>query len=68
MMSNTLITLMNSQIVTIEIGRLSIGTMIRQKIAHSPAPSARAASMISAGIPLIAAESTTMTKPVDAQM
>ena len=67
MMSKTLMTLTKSQTVTIEIGRLSIGIITRRKIAHSPAPSTRAASRTSVGIPLIAAESTTMTKPVDAQ-
>ena len=67
MMSKTLITLTKSQIVTTERGRLSIGNMMRRKMFHSPAPSTRAASMISAGIPLIAAESTTITKPTDAQ-
>ena len=67
MMSNTLITLMKSHTVTIEIGRLSIGSMMRRKMCHSSAPSTRAASMISVGMPLSAAESTTIANPVDAQ-
>jgi hypothetical protein len=41
-----------------------LGTMIRRKTWNSEAPSIRAASMISSGIDLIAAESTTMAKPV----
>ena len=67
MMSKTLMTLMKSQTVTTAIGRLSIGTITRRKIAHSPAPSTRAASITSVEIPLIAADSTTITNPVDAQ-
>src|SRR3954454_22057701 len=67
MMSNTLITLMKSQTVTIEIGRLSIGSMIRRKMFHSPAPSTRADKMISVGMPFSAAESNTIAKPVEAQ-
>src|SRR2546425_10577395 len=67
MMSKTLMTLTKSQTVTTEMGRLNIGNIMRRKMFHSPAPSTRAASMISAGIPLIAAGRTTMTKPGDAQ-
>jgi hypothetical protein len=66
-MSKTLITLMKSHTVTTEIGRLSMGSMIRRKMFHSPAPSTRAASMISVEIPFRAADRMTIAKPVEAQ-
>ena len=40
-----------------------LGTTIRQKTWNSFAPSIRAASMISSGIDLMAADSTTMANP-----
>ena len=45
-----------------------IGTITRKKSWRSFAPSRRAASSTSAGTPLMAAESTTMAKPVWSQM
>ena len=41
-----------------------LGTRIRRNTCHSEAPSMRAASTISSGIDLIAAESTTIANPV----
>ncbi len=51
-------------VVTTTIVGKMLGTMIRRNTCHSDAPSMRAASMISSGIDLIAAESTTMANPV----
>ncbi len=44
------------------------GTMTRQKICRSVAPSMRAASMMSSGTPLIAAESSTIANPACSQI
>ena len=50
-------------VTTAIVGRM-LGTMIRRKTCNSEAPSIRAASMISSGIALIAADSTTIANPV----
>ena len=47
---------------------LIMGTMILKNFCRSLAPSRPAASVISVGTPLMAAESTTMAKPVCSQM
>ena len=47
---------------TISAGRM-LGMVICQNICHGLTPSSRAASTMSPGIALIAAESTTMAKP-----
>ena len=61
-------TLTTSVTATTEIGRLTIGTMIRQKIWVSVAPSTRAASRTSVEMPLIAADRMTVANPTDPQM
>ena len=53
---------------TARIEPLMIGTITRKKIWRSLAPSSRAASSTSADTPLIAADRTTMAKPVWSQM
>ena len=45
-----------------------MGTMILKNSWRSVAPSSRAASVISAGTPLMAADRTTIAKPVWSQM
>ena len=54
--------------VTTTIVGAMLGTMMRRKTCHSEAPSMRAASMISSGIALMAADSTTMANPVCIQI
>jgi hypothetical protein len=64
MMSKTFSALMTMYVVTTTIvGRIE-GTMIRRNTWNSDAPSIRAASMISSGIALMAADRTTMANPV----
>ena len=63
-MSNTFSALMTMYVVTTTIVGKMLGTMIRLNTWNSDAPSMRAASMISSGIDLIAADSTTMANPV----
>ena len=48
---------------TVTIVTLICGTTTRKKICRSLAPSMRAASRVSPGTPLTAAESSTMAKP-----
>ena len=55
-------------VATVRIEPLMIGTMTRKKIWRSLAPSSRAASRTSVETPLIAAEKTTIAKPVWSQM
>ncbi len=59
-MSNTFMTPMSTVMKTvITVGQIC-GTMMLKKIRRSPAPSMRAASMVSSGTPLIAEDSSTM--------
>src|SRR6185312_2070070 len=51
-----------------EIGRLTIGRMIRKKICRSFAPSVLAASSTSVGMLLRAADRMTVAKPTDPQI
>ena len=51
-----------------EIGRLTIGRIIRKKICRSFAPSTRADSITSAGMLFTAAERITVANPTDPQM
>ena len=55
-------------VVTVMIEPRIIGTITRKKSWRSVAPSRRAASMISVETPLMAAESTTIAKPVCSQI
>ena len=55
-------------VVTVTIEPRIIGTIIPKKIWRSLAPSSRAASRISIDTPLIAADSTTIAKPVWSQI
>ena len=55
-------------VATVMIEPRMIGTITRKKIWRSLAPSRRAASRTSTETPLIAAESTTIAKPVWSQM
>ena len=61
-------TLTTSVTATTEIGRLTMGTMMRRKICVSDAPSTRAASRTSELMPLIAAERMTVANPTEPQM
>ena len=54
-------------VATVMIEPRIIGTITRTKIWRSLAPSSRAASMISPDTPLIAADRTTIAKPVWSQ-
>ncbi len=51
-----------------EIGRLTIGRIIRKKICRSVAPSTRADSMTSPGMLFTAAERMTVANPTDPHM
>ena len=51
-----------------EIGRLTIGRIIRKKICRSVAPSTRADSITSAGMLFTAADRMTVAKPTDPQI
>ncbi len=61
-------TFTTSVTATTEIGRLTIGTMTRQKICVSVAPSTRAASSTSVLMPLMAADRITVANPTEPQM
>src|SRR4051794_11983826 len=63
-MSKTFIAVMTMYVVTTTTVGVMLGTMMRRNTWNSDAPSMRAASMISSGIALIAADNTTMAKPV----
>ena len=64
MMSKIFSTLMTMVVVTtITVGKMD-GRLTRQNTCHSLAPSTRAASINSCGIPLYAADKMTMQKPV----
>src|SRR5512136_1164476 len=67
-MSNTFKVLITMVVMTTIIVGAMIGTITAQKIRHSVAPSTRAASVISSGTDLIAAERIVMQKPVQIQM
>ncbi|MNL62671.1 hypothetical protein D3C87_1867130 [compost metagenome] len=55
-------------VVTVRIVAEMNGIIMPKKIFTSPAPSTRAASRISSGTPLIAAEKITIAKPVCIQI
>ena len=55
-------------VATVMIEPRIMGTITRKKSWRSVAPSSRAASMISVETPLMAAESTTIAKPVWSQI
>ena len=61
-------TLTSSVTASTEIGRLTIGRMIRKKICRSFAPSVRAASSTSLGMLLRAADRMTVANPTEPQM
>ncbi len=61
-------TFTTSVTATTEIGRLTIGTITRQKICVSVAPSTRAASSTSVLMPLMAAERMTVANPTEPQI
>ena len=63
-MSKIFITVISVVTKTVMIVPLICGTTTRKKICRSPAPSIRAASSVSTGTPLIAAESSTIAKPI----
>src|SRR5512138_3526743 len=67
-MSNTFSVLITMVVITTTIVGMIMGTMMRQKIDHSVAPSTRAASRISSGTDLMAADKMVMQKPVQIQM
>ena len=67
-MSKILIVTMAMVVETVMIEPRIIGTITRRKIWRSEAPSSRAASRISPDTPLIAADKTTMAKPVWSQI
>jgi hypothetical protein len=59
-MSKTFMTPISTVMKTVMIVALICGMMTLKKIRRSLAPSIRAASMVSSGVPLIAADSSTM--------
>ena len=63
-MSNTFSALITMYVPTTTIVGRMLGMMMRRKTWNSDAPSIRAASMISSGIALMAADRTTMANPV----
>src|SRR5574341_354253 len=67
-MSNNFRTLMTMVVTTTNRVGMMIGTVIFQKVVHSVAPSARAASRISSGTDFSAAERIVMQNPVQIQM
>src|SRR5690349_17284890 len=66
--SNSLMTLTARVTARTEIGRLTIGRMIRRKTWNSFAPSTRDASITSDEMLLIAADRMTVANPVDPQI
>src|SRR5665811_2348711 len=66
-MSKILIVTMAMVVATVMIEPRITGTITRKKTWRSEAPSSRAASMISPDTPLMAADRTTMAKPVWSQ-
>ena len=67
-MSKIFSTTMAMVVATVMIEPLMIGTITPVKIWRSHAPSSRAASMTSTDTPLMAADRTTIAKPVWSQM
>ncbi|HSO53500.1 MAG TPA: hypothetical protein VL330_12265 [Actinomycetes bacterium] len=63
-----MITLTTRVTASTEIGMRIIGRMIRRKICGSVAPSVRAASMISIGMPFRAADRITVANPTAPQI
>src|SRR5512146_860207 len=66
-MSKILRVLITMVVMTTTMVGMMIGTMMRQNTDHSVAPSTRAASRISSGTDLMAAERMVMQKPVQIQ-